>query len=375
MMKYIFLKSLLRLNNVMKKSFLYAYDRQNLGDDLFVHTITRRYPDVQFYMWSDRKNKKTFADLPNLKVIDRDSRFVHALNRLRPSLVARYKAMIEGRCDAVVYIGGSIFMEYPNWEQICSWWDWTARNRPFYVLGANFGPWHTEDYRRKMAEIFGNMQDVCFRDRYSYELFRDVDTVRVAPDILFSYPMPQVQVREKQVFVSVINCAGRDESHGLSSCDSRYVANMANLLNRYLEDGCNLILASFCKEEGDEDGVRKILEAMGCQDDPRVRVLCYDGTNAAELTQAIAESDLVVATRFHAAILALAAGRPVLPIVYSDKTLHVLEDLGFDGVVYDIRQDEEWKFSGVDKKVFSVKTIVRCAQNHFAILDRQLEES
>ena len=32
----------------MNSVFLYAYDRQNLGDDLFVHTITKRYPDVQF---------------------------------------------------------------------------------------------------------------------------------------------------------------------------------------------------------------------------------------------------------------------------------------------------------------------------------------
>ena len=99
----------------MKKAFLYAYDRQNLGDDLFVHAITGRYPNTQFYMWSDRKNQETFSCLPNLTVIDKDSRFVHLLHKLRPSLVARYRAWLEKRCNAVVYIGGSIFMEYPNW--------------------------------------------------------------------------------------------------------------------------------------------------------------------------------------------------------------------------------------------------------------------
>ena len=132
----------------MKKAFLYAYDRQNLGDDLFVHAITGRYPNTQFYMWSDRKNQETFSCLPNLKVIDKDSGFVHFLHKLRPSLVARYRAWLEKRCDAVVYIGGSIFMEYPNWEQLCTWWEYEAQNRPFYVLGANFGPYHTEGYRK-----------------------------------------------------------------------------------------------------------------------------------------------------------------------------------------------------------------------------------
>ncbi len=353
----------------MKKSFLYAYDRQNLGDDLFVHTITGRYPDVQFYIWSDRKNRDTFACLPNLKVIDRDSRWVHLLHRLRPSLVARYKGWLEKRCEAVVYIGGSIFMEYSNWAQITSWWEWTAQNRPFYVLGANFGPWHTEGYREKMAGIFSDCRDVCFRDRYSYDLFRDVETVRCAPDILFSYPMPKAPAKEKQVFVSVINCAGRDESHNLSACDERYVANMARLLQTYLDAGHSLVLASFCNEEGDEEGISKILSAMGAQSDPRIRILCYTGTNASELTTAIAESECVIATRFHATILAMAAGRPVLPIIYSDKTKHVLEDLDFRGSVYDLRDDVPW--------APAVPAIAKAptdqAQAHFEKLDAVLK--
>lgn len=35
-------------------------------------------------------------------------------------------------------------------------------------------------------------------------------------------------------------------------------------------------------------------------------------------------------TRFHAVILGLSAGAAVLPVVYSAKTTHVLEDIGFD---------------------------------------------
>lgn len=347
----------------MKKVFLYAYDRQNLGDDLFVHTIVRRYPHVQFYMWSDRKNREVFAHLPNLKVVDKDSRFAHLLYKLRPSLGARYKGWLERRCDAVVYIGGSIFMEYPNWETICSWWEYEAQNRPLYVLGANFGPWHTEDYREKMAEVFADCRDVCFRDRYSAGLFPGL--VRQAPDILFSYPMPKAAVKEKQVFVSVINCAGRDESHDLSGHDEKYVANMAALLRQVLGEGRELVLASFCKEEGDEEGVRKILAAMGCENDPRVRTLCYDGTNGEALTTAIAESGSVIATRFHATILALAAGRPVLPIIYSDKTRYVLQDLGFDGPVYDLRKDGAWKAA---QMTVATAPAAR-AEGHFEKLD------
>lgn len=353
----------------MKRVFLYAYDRQNLGDDLFVHTIKKRYPDVQFYLWTGAENRKTFAALPNLKVIDKDSRFVHLLQKLRPSLVPRYKGLLEKRCDAVVYIGGSIFIEYPNWEQICQWWEYEAKNRPFYVLGANFGPWHTEAYRQKMAEIFRNCRDICFRDRYSFALFPDVETVRQAPDILFSYPMPQVPVKEKQIFVSVIDCAGRDD---LSRMDARYVANMAKLLWGYLDEGCNLILASFCKEEGDEAGIEKIIAAMGCSGHPGIRTLCYDGRNATEMTTAIAESEFVISTRFHGVILAMNAGRPALPILYSDKTRHVLDDLNFRGAVLDLRDPADWHPVHPGKDPVLNGDVKLEAQEQFRLLDQKL---
>lgn len=348
----------------MKKVFLYAYDRQNLGDDLFVHTITKRYPKAKFYIWSDKANKAVFRCLPNLKVLDQDSRFVRFLKKLRPSLLARYRAWLEQRCDAVVYIGGSIFMEYDNWEQILTWWEYEAENRPFYVLGANFGPYHTEAYRKKLSQIYGNMQDVCFRDAYSYGLFQDIPTVRQASDILFAYPMPQVPIKKKQIFVSVIDCASRDDSHGLKSLDSRYVSGMTELLKGYLVQGYHPVLCSFCKHEGDELGIQKILDAL----DSPVQTLYYDGTNADAIVKAMAESELVIGTRFHATILALAAGRPVLPIIYSDKTLHVLQDLGFDGVSYDIRKEGTW--SAVAGTAMDVSQTD--GDNHFAKLDEVL---
>lgn len=351
-----------------KKCFLYAYDRQNLGDDLFVHTITKRYPHVKFYMWSDKKNTETFRCLPNLKVLDQDSKWVHLLRRLRPSLVPRYRDWLEKRCKAVVYIGGSIFMEYDNWEQLSTWWEYEAEHRSFYVMGANFGPYHTEAYRQKMAGIYARMQDVCFRDEYSRQLFRDVKTVRCAPDLLFSYPMPQVPVKEKQIFVSVIDCAGRDESHDLSRFDRSYVENMARLLGQYLADGYQVVFGSFCKHEGDEKGIDKIMEAMGCQGNENVSILAYDGTNVQAMTEAIAQSEFVVATRFHATILALAAGRPVLPVVYSHKTLYVLEDMGFDGALLDLRMDEDYA-SFEEPHSFCVDQQKKDALKHFEKLD------
>ena len=361
----------------MKKVYLYAYDRQNLGDDLFVHTITKRYPHVQFYIWTGAENKATFKCLPNLKVIDRDSKWVHFLQKIRPSLVSRYRYALEDKCDAIVYIGGSIFMEYPNWEQLSQWWEYEAETRPFLALGCNFGPWHTEDYRAKMASIYAKMKDVCFRDRYSAELFKDIPTVRQAPDILFNCPMPTVPVDEKNVFVSLIDCASRDDSHGLAALDESYTNSMAKLLQGYLDAGHTLTLASFCRHEGDEKAIAKIRNALGIDDnDSRVTDLCYDGTNADHLLSAIAGAGFVIASRFHATILALAAGRPLLPVIYSDKTTHVLDDLGYKGITVDLRK-ENWADYAMAESNRSVITpidaIKEQAQGHFAVLEQLIK--
>lgn len=359
-----------------KRVFLYAYNAANLGDDLFIHTITRRYPDVQFYIWAKPENRVSFASIVNLKALDPDSGVIRMLSGIRSSFAARYKTWHEKRCDAVVYIGGSLFIEYESWPMILNWWEYAARQYPFYVLGANFGPYQSEEYRARLETIFEQTQDVCFRDRYSRDKFAKCSKVRCAPDILFSYPIPNVEVREKQVFISVIHCGQKGEgSRNLGEYRKGYVASMAQIIQGYLQEGYVCVLASFCRIEGDEIAIREILEAAGvAMDDARIRILCYDGTNADEMVREIAQSAQVIASRFHAAILGLAAGRPVLPVVYSDKTLHVLEDIGFRGMAIDLREEQFPEYEDIRNEIGNacledVQMIRSQASRHFQLLD------
>lgn len=360
----------------VKRVFLYAYDKVNLGDDLFIRTITSRYPGTKFYLWSDAINKHNFADIRNLILVDQDSVSIRMLSKIWPSFPSRYHAWIENHCDAVVYIGGSIFIEYPHWERYVTWWNEKATQHMMYVLGANWGPHTTEAYRAGLAEAFSTMQDVCFRDRYSCEQFEGVSTVRYAPDMLLDYPMPCCAIKQKQIFVSLIHCGGDDHS-SLSPYKNTYLGNMVTLLQKYLDDGCSIVLASFCKHEGDEQAVLDILQRLNGSSD-RLRTLKYNGTNSKDLLEAIAESDYVIATRFHGVILALAAGRPVLPVIYSDKTLHTLESIGFHGRVFDFRlsepmQYEQSKENWEHDRGVQIEQLRLKSQKHFAKLDLMLK--
>ncbi len=328
----------------MKKVFVYAYDVGNLGDDLFVETLVKRYPDVQFYMWSN-ENQDSYKNLPRIKKINVDTGAIKFLEKIHLSLAARLKNYYIERCDAIIYIGGSIFIEYPNWRDIQSWWKYWSEKSKFYVLGANFGPYIDEEYRNSMESIFKNMEDVCFREKYSYDLFQSVDKIRYAPDILFGYPMPQTPKKKNKVFVSVINCRKKDEgSNKLWEYAEKYEKWLFDILKKYVDNNQEVILSSFCKVEGDEETANVLYTRLKeYKKNCKIRKSYYTGENSEEILREIASAEYVIATRFHAMILGISMGCYVLPVLYSNKTKNVLFDFGFKGEIVDIRKLESGK--------------------------------
>lgn len=360
-----------------KKVYLCAYDRQNLGDDLFVQAVVRRYPGIQFYMWSDQTNQQNFRFLSNLKVYVSKSRLQLLLEKISPTLGAKRKSAIEDKCDAMVYVGGSIFIEYENWETILTWWDFESSHRNMFVLGANFGPYHTEAYRERMGKILSEMKDVCFRDNYSEKLFDRLPNVRVAPDILFGMNMPVRDCHEKRLFVSIIDCASED--HPLKAYETSYYHSLYHLLREAYETGYTIVLSSFCKAEGDERAITALENMFPDILEMKVDHCFYTGSNSEDILREISNSDYVIATRFHASILAFAAEKPVLPVVYSDKTVHVLEDAGFQGSYLDIRDMKVISFSEFvcnreRQKLTNIGELRKKSNEHFKVLDDFLKD-
>ena len=105
----------------------------------------------------------------------------------------------------------------------------------------------------------------------------------------------------------------------------------------------------------------------------------YDGNNCDDIINVIQNSESILASRFHGVILGLVFKKKVLPIIYSNKTLNTLNDIGFKGNIIDIRelpnntniQDLIHNISfGVDTEYFS--SISKKASLHFEQLDKVL---
>lgn len=110
-------------------------------------------------------------------------------------------------------------------------------------------------------------------------------------------------------------------------CD--YVRKVAELCREIEADGHRLAL--FSTQEKDENVITDVLSELtpsaGSEVDPE-RISVDRNRTVQELMDNLAQADLVVATRFHATVLPLQLGVPVLGICYYRKAAELLQDVG-----------------------------------------------
>ena len=321
-----------------RKIYLKAYTKVNLGDDLFIDIITARYPDTDFMMFADGRYKNIFKGRDNLKIIPSDSIFYRLSRKILSKFDKLPEELVLRRSDASVYIGGSLFIENERTHGkallsfdrfICK--DFCA------VIGANFGPYEHESFARDYKSRFEKISDICFRDIYSRKLFADLENVRRAPDVIFNLDCPIPLKTAKKAFVSVIDTKSRKD---LSSFHDIYIEKTAGIASHLVLSGYSVELASFCEYEKDTEAAEEILQKIPQNLSARVTIAAYTGDRR-DMLKRIAESQIVIAARFHACILGLLMKKKVIPLIYSEKTVNYLKSAHIEIEFFNISDIEK----------------------------------
>lgn len=368
----------------MKTVFVNYYSENNFGDDLFLRVLLDRYPTTAFYTCSPRSNLQANLERNNLISIypgpistERKSDLLSKLIIKIRLTIAKFMAI--KRSDCFIDIGGSIYIE-PDAKYKA------AKNflkkavdyklaQSVYVLGANFGPWKTKHWIRSFRKLFNSeCEDICFRDHASTNLFRSLNNVRYAPDLLFSFPVIR-QKKNKKILFSVIDYSSWCRPNELKQYRENYERWILNSAKLFSKLNYVITICSFCKFEGDEDAVNRISEVL-LDAGIRSHKLFYAG-NIDEIVSEIASSEILVASRFHAFILGLSAGCKVIPVPYSKKTVNVMNDIGFpSSKSFDpstqSSDDLSMYSDAFDAEAVDVIRLSREAEGHFAALDRVL---
>lgn len=358
----------------MKKVFLKAYYKNNLGDDLFLHIVSNRYKN-KFYAVCSPK----YGYHNRFNNINFNNSFLRYYAYRIFEKIKKKKGMLESKnlskSDIILTIGGSIFIEEKNnsMEEMKRKYSIYKKNIPYCILGANFGPFYNDFYKEYIDnEIFNKAEDVCFRDSYSYDLFKQNPKVRQAADIVFSLDTSHVNLTNSdRVVFSIIECRDRFSNE----IAKMYEDKMIELINYFIKLGYNITLMSFCKAEGDEDAINRILKRINSKID-NIDKYFYNG-NVAEALNVLGKSKIIVGSRFHAMVLGMLLEKSIIPIIYSDKTLNLLDDVGYNSIVFDIRKAELISPLKIDSKALDYRVDIskqkKDAVNQFKILDELLK--
>lgn len=365
----------------MKKVMVNAYTSFNLGDDLFIKILCERYPNTRFFLFAPKEYRKTFGDIRNLSIIADNSLIIRGLNfifrRIKKHILFRRLIVrkIAKKCDAAVYIGGSLFMQSNNWnEALNNVNNMRIGDKPFYLLGANFGPYSNFEYYKMHKELFIGYTDICFREKYSYNLFSDLENVRHADDIIFQTQSLEIKPPQKNIVISVI----KPSKKGLTNYEEIYYQKISELLIFFIIKGYIITLISFCESEGDSEAIDAICNLVPKEYLDKVNVHLYKN-NIDKTLYVIASSSFVIATRFHSMILGWRYNKPVFPIAYSTKMINVMEDLGFNGTYTNFNDlhklQPELVFRSLDSNLIDVSKQSHNAEKHFEKLDEFLVKS
>lgn len=356
---------------------IYAYANFNLGDDLFIKILCERYPNTEFILYAPKSYKKLFEDLKNLRIFPSDNFVVRGANlifRLVNGKNRYIQGKIAEKCDAAVYIGGSIFMQDANWERkLENRKNSLIKDKPTFILGANFGPFNDEKFLSAYKKFFSKITDICFRDNYSYELFQELPNIRVADDIIFQLTREKKNpTKNKKVVISVIKPSIREH---LVNYDEIYYEKIKETTIFLTDKGLNVTLMSFCENEGDKEAIKEIFNLLPNKNKKMVEKHYYK-YNLKETIRTIESSKFVIATRFHSMILGWLFRKPVFPIAYSEKMTNVMKDLNFTGKYVELtdidKLDPVEVFKSMETNIVDVSKQIENSRNHFKELDKLL---
>lgn len=351
------------------------YLEKNLGDDLFLISILKRYPKHQFYVFTQLDYHMIQADYPNLHLVRLNKYFNYLVHKTNNKITLMKRFVRKQQIDALVSIGGSIFIEFPNWEKLYQervnlWNHFKQLGKPVYVIGSNFGPYHTQAYVDAYEESFKLLEDICFRDQYSYDLYKHLPNVRLEADAVFDLEVELGEVQDKSIGISVIDLSQRG---ALQDHQADYTQQLVTWVKGFVEEGYSVNLMSFCKNEGDEQQIQTILNQLDVTDN--VTPLYYDGDITAFL-DSFKALETIIATRFHSIVLSILYGKATYALNYSKKSDRLIQEHQLTIPMISIDMSKQLTYQEILEQastVQDIETLKQSGNKQFASLDAFLK--
>jgi polysaccharide pyruvyl transferase WcaK-like protein len=216
----------------------------------------------------------------------------------------------------------------------------------FVAVGA--GPIHNTVNRFLMTRAVRMSDGRSYRDKVSRDFLGrlgiDVSSDPVVPDLAFGLPYDQARMDAsigtgpRTIGVGLMGYFGwsADATRGRETYQ-QYIGKMTRFVRWLLSKGYDVRLL-IGEIPTDDEAVRDVKNAGAAAGDVAGRLFAERITSLDTLLSEIARTDLVVASRYHNVVFALALGRPVVSVGYAAKFNALMGDVGMSAYCQDLEK-------------------------------------
>ena len=288
--------------------------------------------------------------VPGLRALVRGARIAPTVVREVRFSFRAYR-LLRGIDTLVVAGSGQLTDTWGPWHHPFAAWRWGRLARiartELILPSVGAGPIRKRTSAAFIRSVLASAAYISLREAGAERVLREIGVTRqlpFCPDMgwaarLPDPPAPPEPGRRIRVGMNVM--AHQDPRY-LPPADIRryhaYVANVAALVARLLEQKCDVVLFS-SQTRADTlvaDDVSASLAQQGLDGHPRLSSQFGGIEETDDLLEALATFDYVVASRFHTVLFALALGIPTLVLAHHGKTTDLLAQLGQSSESFDI---------------------------------------
>jgi colanic acid/amylovoran biosynthesis protein len=224
--------------------------------------------------------------------------------------------------------------------------------RPYVLFSQSFGPFPSALLRAWMRGLVSNSAGAWCRESMSRgvlaDLGADESRLKVIPDAAFGIKADTHAVLTHNAFSQLrsqeyvaISLRSLVPAGFSEEAEQRYRASFRQAIEWLVKDR-KMLVALVAHTQGplsDEDDriiTREVYDSLTPEIVPSV-VFCDEDLSPVELCSLYGQAKLVVATRFHAVVLSICGGAPVIAVPYFGvKTQGAFKDLGLSSFVLEV---------------------------------------